>query len=46
MIDISIVIPCYNGEQFIKECLDSCLNQTFSASRYEIIVVNDSSTDN
>ncbi len=46
MIDISIVIPCYNGEQFIKECLDSCLNQTFAASRYEIIVVNDSSTDN
>ena len=40
---ISIVIPLYNKERFIKETLDSVFNQSFTA--YEIIIVNDGSTD-
>lgn len=40
---ISICIPCYNQEQYIGECLDSILAQTFDD--YEIIVVDDGSTD-
>lgn len=42
-IKISVVIPCYNQEQYIAETLDSALAQTFP--EYEIIVVNDGSVD-
>ncbi len=40
---ISICIPSYNGEKYLRECLDSCLNQTFPAK--EILVVDDGSSD-
>lgn len=40
---ISVVIPVYNGEPFIRDCLASALSQTHPA--HEIIVVNDGSTD-
>jgi len=42
-VDISIIIPVYNGEKFIKECVESALNQTYLSK--EIIVVDDGSTD-
>ena len=41
---VSIVIPMYNSEKYIGECLDSILAQTFTD--YEVIVVDDCSTDN
>ena len=41
---ISIVIPMYNVEKYIGDCLDSILHQSFTD--YEIIVVDDGSTDN
>ena len=44
MTDISVIIPVYNGEKYIKKCLDSVLNQ--SKKELEIILVNDGSTDN
>lgn len=40
---ISIIIPAYNVEQYIKKCLDSLLKQTFQ--NFEVIIVNDGSTD-
>lgn len=40
---ISIIIPVYNAERFLKECLDSVSNQT--CSDLEILIVNDGSTD-
>ena len=40
---LSIGIPVYNGEKFIKKCLDSLLHQTFSD--FEIIISDDASTD-
>lgn len=43
-IKISIVVPVYNVEKYIKRCLESLVNQTLED--IEIIVVNDGSTDN
>lgn len=40
---ISVIVPAYNVEEYIKECLDSIKNQTYK--KLEIIVINDSSTD-
>ncbi len=40
---ISIIIPVYNGTNFLSEAIDSALNQTYD--NIEIIVVNDGSTD-
>ena len=41
---ISVIIPLYNTDKFIGQCLESILNQTFQ--QYEVIVVDDCSTDN
>ena len=42
---LSIIIPMYNVEQYIEQCLLSCLKQNVSTSDYEIIVINDGSPD-
>ncbi|GAB4318063.1 MAG: glycosyltransferase [Methanobacteriaceae archaeon] len=41
---ISIIIPVFNTENYLKECLDSVINQTLK--EIEIICINDGSTDN
>lgn len=40
---ISVIIPLYNSEKFIKNCVDSVLNQSYK--NIELIVINDGSTD-
>ena len=41
---LSIIVPVYNTGKYIKKCLDSLVNQTLK--NFEIIIVNDCSTDN
>ena len=38
-VKLSVIIPMYNVQNYVKECLDSLVNQTFKAM--EIIVVDD-----
>ncbi len=40
---VSIIIPAYNSEKHLKECLESAINQTYKS--IEIIIINDGSTD-
>jgi len=44
MTKISVIIPVYNTEKYLKECLESIINQTLTD--IEIICINDGSTDN
>lgn len=44
MPEISVIVPVYKAELFLRECIDSILSQTFSD--FEIILVNDGSPDN
>ena len=43
MKKISVIIPVYNVEKYLKKCLESVLNENIEK---EIIVINDGSTDN
>lgn len=43
MPSVSIIIPCYNSENYLVECLNSILNQTFQD--FEVLLINDGSSD-
>ncbi len=43
---LSIILPVYNVSQFLDDCIRSCLDQDLPEEDYEIICVNDGSTDN
>lgn len=42
---ISVVIPTYNRKEIVERCLKHLLNQTYPSDRYEIIIIDDGSTD-
>lgn len=44
-VDVSVIIPVYNCEKFIEETINSVREQTIEKDRYEIIAVDDGSTD-
>lgn len=43
---VSVILPVYNVENYIKKSLDSIINQTFNFNDIEVIMVDDCSTDN
>ena len=45
MVKLSIIIPVFNGQNYISDCLESVLKQDFMNSEYEVIVINSGSTD-
>ena len=44
-IDVSVIIPVWNVEPYLRRCLDSVLHQTIGPERLEVIAVDDGSTD-
>ena len=44
-LKLSYILPCYNVERYIADCLDSIYSQDLSEDEFEVICVNDCSTD-
>ena len=44
-MDLSIIIPCYNSEKYLKNCLNSFCNQIKKYNKIEVIIVDDTSVD-
>lgn len=45
MYKVSVIVPVYNAERYLRKCVDSILAQTLPKDDYEIILVDDGSTD-
>ena len=43
-IKVSVIVPVYNAEKYIKRCLDSILAQSYRY--FEVLLIDDGSTDN
>ena len=44
-MDVSVVVPCFNSEAFIAECLEALCDQDYPRDRYEVILVDNGSSD-
>ena len=42
---LSVIVPVYNVEPYLRKCIDSLLNQDLARDEYEIVLVDDGSTD-
>ncbi|MCH5316961.1 MAG: glycosyltransferase [Eubacterium sp.] len=43
---VTVIIPIYNAEEFLNDCLDSLVAQTIDHDQMEVLLINDGSTDN
>lgn len=46
MIDVTIIVPIHNVEQYLENCIESLINQDYDKSKMEIFLIDDYSTDN
>ncbi len=44
-MDFSVIVPCFNCEAFLERCLNALTNQTWPPNNYEVILVDNNSTD-
>jgi len=44
-MEISVIIPTYNRAEILKKCVNALFEQTYSPEKYEIIIIDDGSTD-
>ncbi len=42
---VTIILPVYNGEKYLKRAIDSVLNQTIGYDKLTLLVINDGGTD-
>ena len=42
---VSVIVPIYNGSEYLRSCLDSLLAQTIEKNQMEVLLINDGSTD-
>ena len=42
---VSVIVPVYNAEEYLRDCLDSLLMQTIDQKEMEVLLINDGSTD-
>ncbi len=45
MYKLSVIIPCYNAEKYIEQCMTSVINQTIGIQNLQVLLINDASTD-
>jgi len=45
MIKVSVIVPFYNSERYIKRCVEGLLQQNYSREQYEILMIDNNSTD-
>ena len=43
---VTVIVPVYNVEEYLRSCLDSLVAQTIDHSQMEVLLINDGSTDN
>jgi glycosyltransferase involved in cell wall biosynthesis len=44
-MEFSVIVPCFNNERYLRQCLTSLCTQTYPRDRYEVIFVDNNSTD-
>lgn len=44
-MDLSIIVPVYNVEQYIRTCIESIYKQGLDEDRFEVLIVNDGTKD-
>lgn len=44
-MDFSVIVPCFNDEPYLRRCLSALCTQTYARDRYEVVLIDNNSTD-